>query len=54
MFSAFRIPVQNYLNQLGEHYGGKIKCETMVLHVKPCLRDLIIYSTELFIFSEDE
>ena len=46
--------MKSYLELLGEHYGGKIKCDTLVLHVKPCLRDLIIYKTELFIFSEDE
>ena len=54
MFSAFQPKMKNYLKQLGDHYGGKIKCDAVVLHVKPCLKDLIIHKTEFFIFSEDE
>ena len=42
------------MSQLGDYYGGKIKPETLVIHVKPCLKDIIILKSELFVISEDE
>ena len=53
-YREFRSKAMEYLKTLGEHYGGKIKCESLTLHIKPCLKDLIVYQSELFIFAENE
>ena len=42
------------MKQLSEHYGGKIKPEALIIHVKPCLKDITILKSELFVISEDE
>ena len=42
------------MKKLGEHYGGRIKPEALVIHVKPCLNDITILKSELYVFSEDE
>ena len=52
-FSDFQGRLNEYLDSLGDHYGGKINVETLILHVKPCLKNMIIYKSELYVFSED-
>ena len=53
-FRDFRPGAEKYMQVLGEHYGGLIKPETLILHLKPCLKNLVILKSELFVFSEDE
>ena len=40
------------MNVLGQYYGGTIEPEALVLHFKPCLKDIIVYDCEIYIASE--
>lgn len=40
-----------YLEVLGEHYGGVMTPTTMVVYIKPCPKDIIIYNGEFYINS---
>ena len=50
-FREFQKVVKKYMDILEEHYGGVMTPTTMLIHLKPCPRDVIIYSSELYVTS---
>ena len=49
--SDFKEMLEKYMAVLGEHYGGVMTPSTMVIYMKPCPKDLIIYNGEFYITS---
>ena len=50
-FSEFRKILTKYLEILGGHYGGVMTPATMVIYLKPCPKDIIIYNGEFYVTS---
>ena len=42
------------MNILGDYYGGVIEPESLVIHFKACMKNIIVYDSEIYVTSETE
>ena len=52
LFREFKPVLENFMNVLGEYYGGVIEPDSLIIHFKACMKNTIVYDSELYITSE--
>ena len=40
------------MNILGEYYGGVIKPDSVIIHFKPCMKNTLVYESDIYVISE--
>ena len=51
-FSDYKPVISNFMNILSEYYGGVIKPDSVIIHFKPCMKNTLVYESDIYVISE--